>query len=109
MGELSGNLSPLNWAPYGSIIVAQKERKVTVMRKSLTALFLATLTSGMMTAQDPGAYLDEFIVKVKPEKRAEFDAINKKMVALNRRNKGDAWLASENMYGENNVVTFVSR
>jgi len=62
----------------------------------------------MMTAQDPAAYLDEFIVKVKPEKRAEFDAVNKKMVALNRRNKGDAWLASENTYGENNVVTFVS-
>src|SRR5260370_36480968 len=48
------------------------------------------------------------IAKVKPEKRAEFDAINKKMVALNRRNKGDAWLASEAMYGEGNVVTFVS-
>jgi hypothetical protein len=74
----------------------------------MTALFLATLTSGMMTAQEPATYLDEFIAKVKPEKRAEFDAINKKMVALNRRNKGDAWLASEAMYGEGNVVTFVS-
>src|SRR6266446_8962476 len=79
------------------------------MRKSITTLFLVTLTSGMMAAQEPAEYLDEFIVKVKPEKRAEFDAINKKMVALNRRNKGDAWLASENTYGENNVVTFVSR
>jgi len=79
------------------------------MRKSITTLFLVTLTSGMMAAQDPAEYLDEFIVKVKPEKRAEFDAINKKIVALNRRNKGDAWLASENTYGENNVVTFVSR
>ena len=79
------------------------------MRKTIATLFLATLTSGMMTAQDPAEYLDEFIVKVKPEKRAEFDAINKKIVALNRRNKGDAWLASENTYGENNVVTFVSR
>jgi hypothetical protein len=61
-----------------------------------------------MTGQDAPAYLDEFIVKVKPEKRAEFDAINKKMVALNRRNNGDVWLATENMYGEGNVVTFVS-
>ena len=78
------------------------------MRKSITTLFLVTLTSGMMAAQDPAEYLDEFIVKVKPEKRAEFDAINKKMVALNRRNNGDVWLSTENMYGEGNVVTFVS-
>ena len=79
-----------------------------MIRKSLTALLLATFTGGLMTGQDAATYLDEYIAKVKPEKRAEFDAINKKMVALNRRNKGDSWLASENMYGENNVVTFVS-
>jgi hypothetical protein len=34
-----------------------------------------------MTGQDAATYLDAFIVKVKPEKRAEFDAINKKMAA----------------------------
>jgi hypothetical protein len=79
-----------------------------MIRRSFTALFLCTLASGLLTGQDPATYLDEFVVKVKPEKRAEFDAINKKMAALNRRNKGDAWLAAENMYGENNVVTFVS-
>jgi len=78
------------------------------MRRSITALFLATLTCGLMTGQDAPAYLDQFIAKVKPDKRAEFDAISKKIAALNRRNKGDTWLASENMYGENNVVTFVS-
>ena len=78
------------------------------MRRSITALFLATLTGGLMTGQDAPTYLDQFIAKVKPDKRAEFDAISKKMAALNRRNKGDTWLASENMYGENNVVTFVS-
>jgi len=61
-----------------------------------------------MTGQDAAMYLDDYIVKVKPEKRAEFDAINKKIAALNRRNKGDNWLATENMYGEANVVTFVS-
>lgn len=78
------------------------------MRRSVVALFLATLASGMMTGQDPATYLDEYIVKVKPEKRAEFDAINKKMAAFNRNNKGDTWLAAENTYGEVNVVTFVS-
>jgi hypothetical protein len=79
-----------------------------MMRRSFAALFLITLTSGMLPGQDAATYLDEFIARVKPEKRAEFDAINKKMVALNRRNKGDTWLASENMYGEGNVITFVS-
>jgi hypothetical protein len=79
-----------------------------MMPRSCTALFLAALTGGLMTGQDAPGYLDEFVAKVKPEKRAEFDAINKKVAALNRRNKGDAWLAAENIYGENNVVTFVS-
>ncbi len=79
-----------------------------MMRRSFAVVFLAMLASGLMTGQDAATYLDEFIVKVKPEKRAEFDAINKKMAALNRRNKGDTWLAAENMYGEENVVTFVS-
>jgi hypothetical protein len=77
-------------------------------RRSIVVAFLTTLTSGMMTAQDAATYLDTFVVKVKPEKRAEFDAINKKLAGLNRQNKGDAWLVSENMYGEGNVVTFVS-
>src|SRR5580704_7033915 len=77
-------------------------RKVSMMRRSFAALFLATLGSGLMTGQDAATYLDQYIVKVKPEKRAEFDAINKKMVALNRRNKGDTWLATENTYGEAN-------
>jgi hypothetical protein len=79
-----------------------------MMRRSITALFLATLTSGLMTGQDAPTYLDEYIAKVRPEKRAEFDAINKKIAAFNRRNKGDTWLASETMYGEENVVTFIS-
>jgi len=79
-----------------------------MMRRSITALFLVTLTSSVTIAQEAAAYLDEFIAKVKMEKRAEFDAITKKMVALNRRNKGDTWLASENMYGDVNVVSFVS-
>ena len=79
-----------------------------MMQRIFTALLLATFTGGLMTGQDATQYLDEYIAKVKPEKRAEFDAISKKMAALNRRNKGDTWLASENMYGENNVVTFVS-
>src|SRR5258708_38072039 len=84
------------------------EKVTTMMRRSFAALFLIALTSRTMPGQDAATYLDEFIAKVKPEKRAEFDAINKKAAALNRRNKGDVWLAGENMYGEGNVVTFIS-
>jgi len=45
---------------------------------------------------------------VKPEKRADFDAITKKMVAANRQSKGDTWLTTETAYGPGNRVTFVS-
>jgi hypothetical protein len=66
---------------------------------------------GVLAAQAQqalGDYLDVYIVQVKPEKRAEFDAINAKMIAANRQNKGDTWLAMETTYGPGNRITFVS-
>jgi hypothetical protein len=66
------------------------------------------LCSVAAAAQMPEGYLDITIARVKPDKRAEFDAINKKMVEANRKYHGDTWLAQETTYGENNVVTFVS-
>ena len=80
----------------------------------MQARILKTLCLGALCAlaaigQNPEGYLDVYIAKVKPEKRAEFDAINKKMVELNRRNKGDYWLAAESMYGEMNTVYFTSQ
>jgi hypothetical protein len=59
-------------------------------------------------AQMPEEYLDVYIAKVRPEKRAEFDAINKKVADVNRRNKGDTWIAMETIYGEVNTVSLVS-
>jgi hypothetical protein len=56
----------------------------------------------------PEEFLDVYIAKVRPEKRAEFDAINKKMADANRRNKGDTWIAMETVYGESNTVSFIS-
>lgn len=67
-------------------------------------LLLATLAVGQ-AQQD---YLDVYTVQVRPEKRADFDAISKKMVAANRQNKGDTWLAMEAAYGPGDRVTFVS-
>jgi hypothetical protein len=72
-------------------------------------LCLGAVCSLAAIGQNPEGYLDVYIAKVKPEKRAEFDAINKKMVDLNRRNKGDYWLAAETMYGEMNTVYFTSQ
>lgn len=53
-------------------------------------------------------YLDVYIVKVKPEKVADFHVIAKKMADANRRYNGDHWLAMETVYGENNTFSFVS-
>jgi hypothetical protein len=55
-----------------------------------------------------GDYLDIFIAKVRPEKRADFDSINRRIAEANRKAKGDLWLAMEVEYGENNTVQFVS-
>jgi len=53
-------------------------------------------------------YLDVYIAQVKPEKAADFDALAKKMAAANHKYNGDHWLAMETVYGENNMVAFVS-
>jgi hypothetical protein len=74
----------------------------------LAAVALSTMVAVAAAAQMPEEYLDVFIAKVRPEKRAEFDAINKKVADANRRNKGDTWIAMDAEYGEWNTVTFVS-
>ena len=66
------------------------------------------LLAAFAVAQAPDQYLDVYTVQVKPEKRADFDAISKKMVAANRQNKGDEWLAMETVYGPVNRVTLIS-
>jgi quinol monooxygenase YgiN len=77
----------------------------------LRAMWIAValvLLASLAVAQAPEQYLDVYTVQVKPEKRADFDAISKKIAAANRQNKGDTWLAMETMYGRANRVTFVS-
>jgi len=74
---------------------------------AVALMLLATfaVTQAQESHQD---YLDIYTVQVKPEKRADFDAIAKKMVTANRQNKGDTWLAMETSYGPGDRVTFVS-
>jgi hypothetical protein len=55
-----------------------------------------------------GDYLDAYIVKVKPEKVADFTALAKRIANANRRFNGDRWIAMETMYGEGNTYSFVS-
>src|SRR2546427_498234 len=74
---------------------------------AVAVVLLAVLAVGQ-AQQTQEEYLDVFTVQVKPEKRADFDAINKKIAAANRQNKGDAWLAMETVYGPGDRVTFVS-
>jgi quinol monooxygenase YgiN len=72
-----------------------------------TAVALALLAA-MAAAQAQEQYLDVYAVQVKPDKRAEFDAVTKKIVAANRQNKGDTWLTMETVYGQGSRVTFIS-
>jgi hypothetical protein len=74
------------------------------MWTAVVLMLLATLAVGQAQEQ----YLDVYVVQVKPEKRADFDAITKKMVAANRQNKGDAWITMETVYGQGDRVSFIS-
>jgi len=80
-------------------------------RKAFGATIAFVLLAAFAVSQAqqvPGEYLDVYIAQVKPEKRAEFDALSKKIAEANRQNNGDVWLAQETMYGPANQVTFVS-
>jgi len=79
-----------------------------MLRKAFGALLLCVLTTAVGLAQQQGGYLDVYVAKVKPEKRAAFDELNKKMAEANRRHNGDMWLAYEVEYGEQNTVIFSS-
>jgi antibiotic biosynthesis monooxygenase (ABM) superfamily enzyme len=68
--------------------------------------FALIVFASLAAAQEQ--YLDVYIAQVRPEKRADFDAITKKIVSANRQNKGDLWLTMETVYGPMNRVTFIS-
>ena len=76
-------------------------------RKALWA-FAVVCLAAPIAARAQGDYLDVYVVKVKPDKVAEFETLNKKWADANRRNNGGRWLALETVYGEGNVYQFVS-
>lgn len=77
-------------------------------QRAMWTAIAVILLAAFAVAQAPDQYLDVYTVQVKPEKRADFDAISKKMAAANRQNKGDEWLAMETVYGPMNRVTLIS-
>jgi hypothetical protein len=82
-----------------------------MQRKAIVPVIAFVLLAALAVGQAQQAqesYLDVFTVQVKPEKRADFDAISKKIALANRQNKGDTWLAMETTYGPGDRVTFVS-
>jgi len=77
-------------------------------RRALWAFAVVVCLAAPIAVQAQGDYLDVFVVKVKPEKLADFQALTKKWAEANRRNNGDRWLALEAVYGEGNVYQFTS-
>lgn len=80
-----------------------------MVRKALLALLVAVCFAIPAVAQAVGGdYLDVFIVKVKPEKQADFEALARKIADANRKSGGDKWLALQTVYGDNTTVEFIS-
>src|SRR5713226_1051785 len=77
-------------------------------RRALWALAVVVCLAAPIAVQAQGDYLDVFVVKVKPEKLADFQALTKKWADANRRFNGDRWLALQALYGESNVYQFTS-
>ncbi len=76
--------------------------------KPVRLLAVYLLCGAFAAAQDQVGLLDVYSVKVKPEKRTEFNNLIKKMVDANHKNKGDEWIAYETVYGNQGTVSFVS-
>jgi hypothetical protein len=81
--------------------------KRSALGASVVVILLVAFVAGQ-AQQATEDYLDVYTVQVKPEKRADFDAIARKLVAANRGNNGDSWLTIETTYGPQDRVSFIS-
>jgi hypothetical protein len=72
------------------------------------AVVASLVLAAPVAVRAQGDYLDAYIVKVKPEKVADFTALAKRIANANRRFSGDRWIAMETMYGEGNTYAFIS-
>ena len=79
-----------------------------MLRRAIWALVVTVCLAAPMAVHAQGDYLDVYIVKVKPEKLADFQTLTKKWIDANRKHNGDTWIAMETVYGEGNVYQFTS-
>jgi len=79
-----------------------------MFKKAIWALVALVCLGAPVAVQAQGDYLDVYVVKVKPEKNADFQALTKKWIDANRKYNGDTWIALETVYGEGNVYQFTS-
>jgi len=79
-----------------------------MLRRALWVPAVCVLFAAPAAAQLQNDLLDVFTVQVKPDKMAQFDAVNKKIVAANRQNKGSDWVALAQEYGQGYTVRFIS-
>ena len=79
-----------------------------MFKRAIWVFVVVVCLAAPVTVHAQGDYLDVYIVKVKPEKIADFQVLARKWVDANRRFNGDHWLATETMYGEGGVFVFAS-
>lgn len=79
-----------------------------MVRRAVRVLLFAALCVLPVVMYAQGDYLDIYMVRVKPDKVADFNALAKKMADANQHNHGDHWLAQYVLYGENNAYVFAS-
>lgn len=66
------------------------------------------LTSAGLMAQAPPEYLDVIRVQVRGDKIKEYEDLIKKLIDVNRKYKGDRWIALQTEYGDFGGYTFSS-
>ena len=79
-----------------------------MLRRAIWALVVVVCLAAPIAVHAQGDYLDVYIVKVKPEKLADFQMLTKKWMDANHRFNGDRWIAMETVYGDSNVFQFTS-
>lgn len=79
-----------------------------MVKRAIWVLVVIVCLLAPVAAHAQGDYLDVYLVKVKPEKLADFEALTKKWIDANRRFNGNTWIAMETVYGDSNVYQFTS-
>jgi hypothetical protein len=77
------------------------------MRQTILAALCGVVLTGTCAMAQTGAdYLDITRVHIRGDKTKEFQDAIKKMVEVERKYKGDRWIALSNEYGDANVMQF---